>query len=123
MACFLVPLIIGIILAISEKLTHHKLFEKLRINILTALLLGGSALLGFEHVWHGEVVPWPPFLTAMTSPTEIPVMLQEMLTVGTALTIATVALWGSVITLINLKTKINITGILNDNEKNSFRSL
>ncbi|MEM2004326.1 MAG: hypothetical protein QXQ37_06695, partial [Nitrososphaerota archaeon] len=117
MACFLVPMTIGIILTILEKMTGHRLLERLRVDILNALLLGGSAILGFEHLWHGEVVPWPPFLTAMTNPTEIPVMLHEMMTVGLALTATTTALWLSIIMLINIKTKIHITGILNNRDK------
>jgi len=31
---------------------------------LTNMLWGGSLLLAFEHVWHGEETPWFPFLTA-----------------------------------------------------------
>lgn len=117
MACFLVPMTIGIILLIFEKMTGRRLLKRLRVDLLNALLLGGSSILGFEHVWHGEVVPWPPFLTAMRNPTEIPLMLQEMFTVGLALTATTIVLWLSIITVINIKTKIHITGMLNNNDK------
>lgn len=92
--------------------------EKINIKILNTLMLGGSALLGLEHVWHGEVVPWPPFLTAMTNPADIPIMLHEMTIVGTSMTAATIALWGSINLAINIMTKIklNLTGTLK-NEK------
>ena len=47
------------------------------------MLWGGTALLAFEHVWHGEVTPWFPFLTAADSPAGIGEMFREMATVGT----------------------------------------
>ena len=34
-----------------------------KLGWLSKLLWGGSALLAFEHVWHGEVTAWFPFLT------------------------------------------------------------
>jgi hypothetical protein len=39
-------------------------------------------LLAFEHLWHGEIVPWPPFLTAMNNPADIAPMLHEIATIG-----------------------------------------
>ena len=47
--------------------TARSLAEKLKLWILNALLWGGVILLVLEHVWHHEVVPWPPFLTAMAT--------------------------------------------------------
>ncbi len=73
--------------------TAKRLAEKIKLSILNALLWGGVVLLALEHIWHGEVVPWPPFLTAMKNPADIPVMLHEMATTGTAMTIATVGVW------------------------------
>lgn len=37
--------------------------------------------------WHGEVAPRPPFLTAMQTPDEIPVMLGEMATIGVGMAV------------------------------------
>ena len=54
----------------EEKVTKISLSRKLKW--LRYLLLGGSVLLAFEHVWHGEVVPWFPFLTAMADPGDVP---------------------------------------------------
>ena len=51
------------------------------------MLWGGVLLLCIEHMWHGEVVPFPPFLTAMNAPEEIPAMLGEMATVGVSMAI------------------------------------
>ena len=58
------------------------------------MLWGGSALLAFEHVWHGEVVPWFPFLTAMESPDEATAMIHEMSTVGVSMAVLVTVVWG-----------------------------
>ncbi len=81
MACFLVPAGEAVATTIITKLVKSK-EEKERsasdsINVaidtqikipfshklkwLNNMLWGGSALLAFEHIWHGEVVPWFPF--------------------------------------------------------------
>ena len=57
------------------------------------MLWGGALLLAIEHIWHGEVVPWPPFLTAMQTPDEIPVMLGEMATIGVGMAVLVTAVW------------------------------
>ncbi|MBS7660203.1 hypothetical protein KEJ28_05960, partial [Candidatus Bathyarchaeota archaeon] len=98
MACFLVPMALAIITSIVQK-TARSLSEKLKLWVLNALLWGGVILLALEHVWHGEIVPWPPFLTAMVNPADIPVMLHEMATVGSAMSIAVVATWGTILTI------------------------
>ena len=53
--------------------------------ILAYLLWGGAFLLCYEHIWHGEVVPWFPFLTAASDPASAAEMLHEMATVGVAM--------------------------------------
>ena len=58
------------------------------------MLWGGSALLAFEHVWHGEIVPWFPFLTAAGDAEEASIMLHEMATVGVSMAILITAVWG-----------------------------
>jgi hypothetical protein len=98
MACFLVPMALAIITSIIQK-TAKNIAEKLKLSILNTLLWGGVILLALEHVWHGEVVPWPPFLTAMSNPADIPIMLHEMATVGTAMSIVTVITWGAIVTI------------------------
>lgn len=89
MACFLVPTIIGIG-AHSQK---KRLPESWHAGWLAAMILGGAAGLAVEHVAHGEIVPWPPFLTAMATPAQTAVMLQEMAAVGIPMTLALVAAW------------------------------
>ena len=64
-----------------------------KLKWLRNLLWGGVALLAFEHVWHGEVVPWFPFLTAMESPEDTADMFREMATVGVSMCIVVTAVW------------------------------
>ncbi|MCS7132137.1 MAG: hypothetical protein NZ918_00230 [Aigarchaeota archaeon] len=96
MACFLVPMALAVATSLMQKAARG-LAEKLKLWILNALLWGGVVLLAVEHVWHGEVVPWPPFLTAMTNPVEIPIMLHEMATIGSAMSAAILATWGTIL--------------------------
>ena len=64
-----------------------------KLGWLVNMLWGGVILLAIEHMWHGEVVPFPPFLTAMNDPAEIPVMLGEMATVGVGMAVLVTAVW------------------------------
>lgn len=64
-----------------------------KLKWLNKMLWGGTALLAFEHVWHGEVTPWFPFLTAADSPVGIGEMLHEMSTVGTMMAVLVTAVW------------------------------
>lgn len=66
---------------------------KRKVKWLTNLLWGGSALLAFEHIWHGEIVPWFPFLTAAADAEERAVMLQEMSTVGVCMSLLVTGVW------------------------------
>lgn len=64
-----------------------------KLGWLMNMLWGGVILLCIEHMWHGEVVPFPPFLTAMNDPAEIPVMLGEMGTVGVGMAVLVTVAW------------------------------
>jgi len=97
MACFLVPMALAIITSILQK-TVRGLSEKLGLWKLNVMLWGGVIILAFEHIWHGEVVPWPPFLTAMSNPADIPVMLNEMATIGSTMSIAILFTWTLMLT-------------------------
>ena len=108
MACFLVPateaVVTTVVRKVMEKSQDHgetvkirldngkmEVAEKLpfarKLKWLTNLLWGGSALLAFEHLWHGEVVPWFPFLTAMSDPADKAEMLHEMSTVSVTMAV------------------------------------
>ena len=64
-----------------------------KLMILAQLLWGGAFLLCFEHIWHGEVVPWFPFLTAMNNPGDTAEMLHEMSTIGVTMAIIVTVTW------------------------------
>ena len=120
MACFTVPAAEAIITTIatkaaekneekhtesseSEKVTRVPFSRKLRW--LGNLLWGGSALLAFEHVWHGEVVPWFPFLTAASDPADAAEMLHEMSTVGVTMALLVTAVWGCMLGVTSMMEK------------------
>ena len=109
MACFTVSLAEAIVVKVVQKKIAKK--EKLaaeknditaqkplipmstRLGWLSKLLFGGSALLAFEHVWHGEIVPFFPFLTAMSNPADAAAMFREMATVGVTMAVIITAVW------------------------------
>ena len=116
MACFTVPAAEAIITTIAGKIIENK--EKkmalsgavstkaednseenpkikfsTKLGWLNKMLWGGSALLAFEHVWHGEVVPFFPFLTAVENG-EASEMLHEMATAGVSMALLVTAVWG-----------------------------
>jgi hypothetical protein len=120
MACFLVPGTEVIVTTVIQKVIEHKekkaAGEKAEKNGLTwsrklgwlnKMLWGGTILLGLEHVWHGEVTPWPPFLTAMGNPANIAPMLHEIATVGVAMAIAVTGVWGIMIWVAESKNRKN----------------
>lgn len=100
MACFLVPTAEAVVTTVVEKATGKKVKENAekhpflsRMNWLNNMLWGGSALLAFEHVWHGEVAPWFPFLTAAGNPEDAAGMIHEMSTVGVTMALLVTAVW------------------------------
>jgi len=102
MACFMVPGAEAIITAAAQKILEHheakagtepELCLSAKLGSLNKMLWGGSALLAFEHIWHGEVTPWFPFLTAAGSPESTAAMLHEMATSGVAMALAVTAVW------------------------------
>lgn len=122
MACFLVPTTEAVIVTAVSKIAEAKKKEhegleqeavhasveedvkipfKRKVKWLTNLLYGGSALLAFEHVWHGEVVPWFPFLTAAADAEERAVMLQEMSTVGVTMALLVTGVWVGMLVVSN----------------------
>ncbi|MDR0913986.1 MAG: hypothetical protein LBM65_02300 [Oscillospiraceae bacterium] len=72
----------------GEKISISK-----KLGWLNAMLWGGTALLFLEHVWHGEVVFWPPFLTAAANPADTAAMLYEIATSGVAMAVLVTLVW------------------------------
>ena len=78
-----------------------------KLRWLYSLLWGGALLLAFEHLWHGEVTPWFPFLTAAKDPAETAVMLSEMSTVGVTMAVLVTVVWIGMVLVSNLLVKRN----------------
>lgn len=103
MACFLVSAAeAAVVTAVEKKVENdsdeqehneQKITLSTKLKWLKMMLWGGAVLLMFEHVWHGEVVPWFPFLTAMYDPADMMEMLHEMATVGVAMALLVTAVW------------------------------
>ncbi len=116
MACFLIPAAEAAILTVATKIIEKK--EKTmtpskaivsfdgktveevqkipfsrKLKWLTNLQWGGAVLLAFEHIWHGEIVAWFPFLSAMSDKGDAAEMLHEMATVGIAMAALTSVVW------------------------------
>lgn len=124
MACFLVPAAEAVVvtavayglkakekkattLEVSGERGVAKAVEEVKIAFsrklmwLSYLLWGGCLLLCFEHVWHGEIVPWFPFLTAAADPTDAAVMLEEMRAVGGTMAIEVTVVWLLIVLAVN----------------------
>lgn len=113
MACFTVPAAEAIITTVAEKVIKSKekknpqKEEKDKITFstkmgwLNKMLWGGSALLAFEHVWHGEVIPTFPFLTAVKDG-EAGEMLHEMATAGVTMAVFVTVAWGIMVWVSNI---------------------
>ena len=76
-----------------------------KLKWLSNMLWGGSALLIFEHIWHGEIVPWFPFLTAAENPADASLMLHEMATVGVGMVVAITAVWAGIVAVVSAMEK------------------
>ena len=105
MACFLVPAAEAVATSIAKievdkkeaaKQTEQqetKIPFSTKLSWLRNMLWGGAVLLAFEHVWHGEVVPYFPFLTAASNPADKAEMLHEMATVGVTMAVIITVVW------------------------------
>ncbi len=97
MACFIVPTIVGM----GVHSGKGKIPAGWHPEWLTAMIFGGAAGLAIEHFAHGEIVPWPPFLTAMASPATTATMLGEMAAVGIPMAVALIAAWAVLVLAYN----------------------
>ena len=110
MACFIVPGTEAVVSTIVTKAIEKQEMENTKtsnteikehtaksiihkMKWLNTMLWGGSALLAFEHVWHGEVVPFFPFLTAASNSHDAFEMLHEMGTTGVAMAVTVTVVW------------------------------
>lgn len=105
MACFLVPMAAATVTTVFRK----SIPEKFHIAWLNMLLWGGVIALALEHVAHEEVVPYPPFLSAMSSAADTATMLNEMATIGTTMLVACVLVWAGMVYFYNRFTAMAAT--------------
>lgn len=117
MACFVVSAAEAVVVTAAAKSAERKeasesgrraearLTLSRKLKWLSNMLWGGSALLAFEHVWHGEIVPWFPFLTTMNDPADKAEMLAEMGSVGILMAVIITAVWGCMVLVTNAMEK------------------
>jgi hypothetical protein len=118
MACFVVPAGEAIVTTVIQVVVKNKekkgevedinktgLTWSKKLSWLNWMLWGGVILLALEHVWHGEVVPWPPFLTAMATPADTAAMLYEMSTIGVAMALFVTLIWGIMVLIVDAKAR------------------
>ena len=131
MACFLAPMAQAIVVSVIKKNAEKKeaVAEQSRpenvtaetqtrggiplsrkLGWLTKMLWGGVFLLAIEHIWHGEVVLWPPFLTAMNNPAEVQPMLMEIVSVGGTMMVLVTTIWVAMVVVADhLERKASVT--------------
>jgi hypothetical protein len=119
MACFLVTAAeAAVVTAVAHGVELHEIKKEERLKLekphntlseetalpwsrklkwLSWLLWGGAVLLMFEHLWHGEITPWFPFLTAAANPTDMAEMFHEMATVGVTMALIVTAAWAAMV--------------------------
>ena len=123
MACFLVPTAEAIVTTVITKAAKEEKKDLTDVSVesgveapekpakmsfvrklrwLSNMLWGGAVLLCFEHLWHGEVVPFPPFLTAASDSADTAVMLHEMSTVGVCMAVLITAVWIGMVIVSNI---------------------
>lgn len=120
MACFLVPTAGAVAAGVASKVAKknekqdnkEKSTEQIqaipvsrKLSWLVKMLIGGAVLLAFEHVWHGEVVPFFPFLTAMEDPSSMAEMFHEMATVGVTMTGIILVVWIGMLVVVSAMEK------------------
>lgn len=103
MACFIVPATEAVVSTIVTKAVEKQEKKQKKefvtgslahkMKWLNNMLWGGSALLAFEHVWHGEIVPYFPFLTAAENKHDLVQMLHEMGTTGVCMALLVTVVW------------------------------
>lgn len=104
MACFIVPAAEAAVTTIVKKVVDKKgnhtdgknIFAE-KLGRLNGLLWGGSGLLAFEHLWHGEIKPFFPFLTAAENPADLVQMFHEMSISGTSMAVLVTGVWAATV--------------------------
>ncbi|MGN0692471.1 MAG: hypothetical protein ACI4K7_09005 [Oscillospiraceae bacterium] len=108
MACFIVPAAEAVVTSVIAKaVKHHETKSENnsdakdtftlshKLNRLSGFLWGGSGLLAFEHLWHGEISPFFPFLTAAGDPEQMSEVIHEMSTAGVCMALLVTVFWAA----------------------------
>ena len=121
MACFVVSAVAAIGVGAAKYIVkHHEKKNELKVEepkeykfgsevkwskkltYLELMLWSGSFVLAGEHLLHGEVSPYPPFLTAAgEGPEAVTEMLTEMGTVGVAMLASLCFVWAAGVLLVD----------------------
>ena len=113
MACFIVPATEAVVTTVIQKVvkknestkdnksSEGKIRFSEKLGWLNGMLWGGSGLLAFEHLWHGEITPFFPFLTAASDPADTAEMLHEVATSGSAMAVLVTAVWAAAVVVTN----------------------
>lgn len=137
MACFAVPAVEAIVvtasyLAVKKKEQKLELKKNTlggvadfresskiklsrKISWLMTMLWGGVFLLIIDHIWSGEIVPYPPFLSAMSNPEDTAQMLYEIRTLGVAMSVSLTAFWGFICAVASAVSKFNVRLLAKEN--------
>jgi hypothetical protein len=108
MACFIATAAEAVVTSIISKKSEKNESKKCKISFsrkvrwLSNMLWGGTALLVFEHIWHGEIVPFFPFLTAAQTPDGAVEMIKEIASAGFVMGAIVTAVWGGIIAIVHL---------------------
>ena len=128
MACFVAPAVETVVTTVVQKVVESKEkkaelaavnceaslkediqikgLEKAKIKLsrklgwLNKMLWGGTALLIFEHVWHGEVVPYFPFFTSIQNG-DVAGMLGEIARNGITMAALVTGVWAIVCAVVS----------------------
>ncbi len=93
MACFIAPTTAALITSAIKK----KVPARYHIEWLLTMLWGGVAWLIPEHIYHGEVVFYPPFFTKSASG-----IIPEIIRVGIPMALITIAVWASAVAIVTV---------------------
>ena len=111
MGCIVAPAAEAAVLTIASKIAEKKEIKSegldyecegriawsTKLKWLTKLQWGGTALLALEHVWHGEISPVFPFLTAMNNPADMDVLIREIAVNGVGMAALTTLIWSGML--------------------------
>ena len=111
MACFTVPLATAAVAEVAKhtlpaSASHNPFLAKL--GWLGKMMFGGSFLLAIEHVYHGEVIFTPPFLTAVKDGNTSE-MLHEMATRGVAMAVLVAVVWVGMVCVSTMRERRAVT--------------